>query len=279
MESVKDLLERRGYRWKRVGDKWVTNSPFKPGGDSTPSFYLYPSGWYKCYSTGKSGTAATLARYLGESLVGLPQWVSLPSKPKLALNGYIPQQFTNLTIEELGRVHKYAESRRIFRAYIPGVWLLYGQRRPALIFPHVDTAMTIIGAKFRIIDGTKNDRMRTLGRIGFYFLDARLPNIPTVMYLIESETSANSLWEYLLQQKRSAIVISCGGVGMVPRKLPFNYPLRKIIDYDGDPELYHSRIARYDHLGGENVKLELKKNEDINELWKKNQMYKIDFLL
>jgi DNA primase len=79
MKSVKDFLEQKGYKWKPKGNLWVTNSPFKPGGDSNPSFYLYPSGVFKCYSTGKAGNAITLAKFFNESLAEVSDYVPSPT--------------------------------------------------------------------------------------------------------------------------------------------------------------------------------------------------------
>lgn len=279
MKSVKDFLEQKGYRWKPKGDLWVTNSPYRPGGDSNPSFVLYPSGVFKCYATGKSGNAITLAKYFNESLEAVNDWVPKPLPEKKPLDGYIPEQYLDITFHEKCRVTHYAQKRRIHDGYMAGVWLMRGQRWPCMIFPHVGEEFTIIGAKLRLIDGEKGDRMRTIGRVGFYILDSRIANKPTTQYLIESETSANSLWEYLRQQNLSSIVLSSGSVGSVPKKVPFNYPLKKIIDFDGDEPLWKQRIARYNHLGGENIKLKLRKGEDINSLWVQDESYKFDFLL
>lgn len=277
MISVKEYLERKGYRWRPLGDKWVTNSPFKPGGDSHPSFVLYPSGVFKCYATGKAGNAVTLSRYFNDSLAGIGDWVPKPT-PKVKLNGFIPEKYTNLSVREGERVREYARRRGIQSGYIPGVWVLGGKRMPALIFEHVDSDFKLVGAKFRMIDGTGGNRMRTLGTVGFYVLDARTDKPPTT-YLIESETSANSLWEYIKQSNISAVVVSTGSVGAVPKTLPFNYPLKKIIDYDGNPALFKSRIDKYKHLGGTNIKMILPKGEDINSLYVKDELWKIDFLL
>ena len=280
--SVKEYLEQKGYRWQQRGDKWVTNSPYKREkgeADSNPSFYLYPSGKFKCYATGNCGYVEKLARDLfnGERPV-VGGWLAKPSPPKKPLPGCIPSQYLNLTPHECERVEAYASGRKITRGYEKGVWVMQGKRWPSLIFPHTEDGV-IVWAKLRLIDGQKGDRMRTIGRIGFYVLDARIGGMPPVMYLIESETSANSLWEYLMQQKISAIVLSCGSVGTVPKSLPFDYPLRKIIDFDGSEDLWKTRIAKYTHLGGENIKLPLPKGEDINSLFVKDQMYRINFLL
>lgn len=279
MKSVKEYLETKGFRWKRKGDLWVTNSPYKPGGDSNPSFVLYPSGVFKCYATGNAGNAVTLARHFGDDLSGISDWVPKPSPPKEPLPGYIPQRYTEITLTEAERIRTYAEGRKIYEGYTPGVWTMKDKSRwPSLIFPHYDENFTICGAKFRLIDGVNGNRMRTAGRIGFYILDART-TLPPTTYLIESETSANSLWEYCKQEKKSAVIISCGSVGTVPRNLPFDYPLKKIIDFDGDEVMWKKRITKYDHLKGDNIKLKLGKGEDINSLLVSGTMYKIDFLL
>ncbi len=280
MVSVKDYLEQKGYTWKKVGDKWVTNSPYKPGGDSSPSFVLYPSGVFKCYATGKSGNAITLARELFDNeKIQAKEWIPTPTKPKKPLPGYIPTKYTTLTQQELDAVKAYADKRKIHVGYFPAIWVMQDKRWPALGFEHVDNNFSLIGAKLRLIEGQKGDRMRTIGSVGFYILDARVEGLPPTTYLIESETSANSLWEYLRQQRISAVVVSSGSVGTVPKSLPFDYPLKKIIDFDGDEVLWKKRIERYNHLGGTNVKLKLEKGADINSLWQTGELWRIDYLL
>lgn len=279
MKSVKEYLETKGFRWKQKGELWVTNSPYKPGGDSNPSFILYPSGVFKCYATGTSGNAITLARHFGDDLEGISDWEPKPSPPKEPLPGYIPPRYTEITLTEAERIKQYAEGRRITSGYEAGVWVMKDKTRwPSLIFPHYDENFTICGAKFRLIDGVNGNRMRTAGRVGFYILDART-SLPPVTYLIESETSANSLWEYCKQERKSAVVISCGSVGTVPRNLPFDYPLKKIIDYDNNPLAYNKRIEKYNHLKGQNIKLKLGKGEDVNSLMVSGELWRIDFLL
>src|SRR6478736_7920484 len=124
LPSVKEFLEKKGYRWQPKGDLWVTNSPYKPGGDSNPSFTLYPSGVFKCYATGISGNAFTLAKYFNETLQGISTYTPKPTPPKEPLPGYIPEKYLNVTQEELARITTYASKRRIYSGYEPGVWIM-----------------------------------------------------------------------------------------------------------------------------------------------------------
>lgn len=280
-DSLAAYLSSKGFTVKREsgGDRCYTlKSPWKPD-ERTPSAVIYASGVLKCYSTGKSGNILTFTKMFGDKSVEVKDWTAPPRKEKKPLPGYIPAYYTNLSGEELDRVHAYAASRRIYSGYYAGVWTMKDKTRwPSLIFPHYDEQFTIIGAKFRLVDGVNGNRMRAAGRIGFYILDARTP-LPPTTYLIESETSANSLWEYCKQEKKSAVIISCGSVGTVPRNLPFSYPLKKIIDFDGSEQRWAERIAKYRHLGGEDIKLRLEKGQDINSLWATDSLFKIDFLL
>lgn len=272
LKSVKEYLESRGHRFEMEGDLWVTRSPFSR--DTTPSFKIYPDGRFKDYSSGLAGNVFTLIRELGDtydSAKSLADWEAKPRKERKPLDGYVPIRNLTLTDEEFERTVAYALRRRITKEYLPGVYNLRGERRPALVFEHRMDGK-IIGAKFRIVGGEKGDRMRMMGKPGFYILGN--PKGAKFYYLVESETSANSLWMYT-----GALVVSHGAVSTVPKTAPFDLPARKILDYDGSEELWKSRIAKYAHIKGDNIKLPLPKGEDINSLYCKNEMYKIDFLL
>ena len=92
---------------------------------------------------------------------------------------------------------------------------------------------------------------------------------PPVAFIVESETSANSLWEICKEFNISCVICSIGGVNNIPRKLPDELQglkRRVIIDYDGDEELYNERVDRLLHFG-KDIKIELPKGEDINSLY------------
>jgi len=162
-------------------------------------------------------------------------------------------------------------------------------RVPSMMFVHVDKNLNPCGAKFRRVDG-KEPRFSARGKLGIYYLPKMTLNLkststefPTrnVLYVVESESSANSLWEYL---RRTSTVISMGGVAVKPKpeQLPEHLakmPKKLIIDYDGNEKLYNERLKLYDGLGAEPIKLRLPKGEDINSLYTKNKMYLIDNLI
>lgn len=161
-------------------------------------------------------------------------------------------------------------------------------RVPSMVFPHVDSLNNICGAKFRRIDDT-TPRFSARGKLGVYMLEkepltvAPLPFPPkNIVYIVEGEANANSLWEYL---KRSTTVVSMGGVGsgVKPTQLPESIkgkPLKLIIDFDGDEELYQKRIMKYKGISEiEPIKLILKKGDDINSLFVNNKMYLIDNII
>jgi len=172
---------------------------------------------------------------------------------------------------------------------MPGVFFTYDdatgnwKRNPAMMFIHKDESMRITGAKFRKItnDGS---RFSARGKLGFYILETECSEsfYKKTVFLVESETSANSLWEFLKRKNRPAIVISTGGVSLVPDELPKAYkdlPKKLIIDYDGNETLYNDRLKLYSHLGAKPIKLILPKGEDINSLFNLNKIDLIEYLL
>jgi hypothetical protein len=184
----------------------------------------------------------------------------------------------------------YGQSRSISSGYYCGVYFTRSPdrktwvRNPAMMFVHQDKEGNIIGAKFRNINGNTNPRFTTRGRLGFYILDTEVPTQykQKCCWLVESETSSNSLWSYFKDVGTSCWIVSMGGVSSAPKELPSSiqgHEVRLVIDYDGNEELYQERLKQYEHLKATPVKIVLSKGEDINSLYHKKEMWKIENLL
>jgi len=199
---------------------------------------------------------------------------------KFNINNYI-----NHNEEEIALTKEYAESRGITEGYYAGFYSLEEDdgwvKVPAMMFPHRDSTMHITGAKFRNLNNNGKTRFMSRGTAGFYILKNLVEDsfAEPILYLVESETSANSLHMYFKSIDHNAIVISYGGVNQFPEKVPFEMPLKVIIDFDGDEQKYNKRIKLYEHLGGTPVKLVLPKGEDLNSLWVKNKIHVINKLI
>lgn len=281
-------LVSKGFTLIPDGDRFVTNSPIKALSgdiDKTPSFVLFGDGFFKDFSTGHYGDLSTLMRLLGDSgEVNLPDFSPPPPRKRQShWNNQIPPKYLDISPEERDAIVAYANSRRITEGFIPGVYFRPDySRRPAMMMVHQDIEGRICGAKFRAIDPPSGERRFVMrGRPGFYILKTfgTLTTDP-VLYLVESETSANSLWMVCRETNRNAIVISHGSVEQIPKELPYS-ELRKflILDVDGNDELYSTRVAKYSHLGLEPLKLNLPKGDDINSLYNSNSHYLIENLI
>lgn len=286
--DILDYLGKSGFSFKQKGNIFWCSSPFSS--DSDPSFAVYPAkNRFKDYSSGAYGDTIELARELHN--LTFPQAVREVlnqtqvkwEKKKYKVFTYKQKQFkleNYITKDksEVERITKYAVSRGIKEKYELGVYFkeVEGEwvRVPSLLFPHQNENGEIIGAKFRNINVTDKERFSARGKLGFYILDNNVKNTfnPKTLYLVESETSANSLYMYFKEIKHNAMVISYGGVGAVPKSLPFDLPLKIIIDFDGKELLYLERLERYKHLGGTPIKMILPKGEDLNSLWAKGKI-------
>jgi hypothetical protein len=305
--SIKDYLESRGVTVEQNGKKWFCSSPFSR--DTNWSFCIYPSNTFYCWSTGKHGDIITLAMLMEG--VEFKEALQILSKGKFAK--YVPNykkykedddfwkdfDYTKyLTYDENEKkaIISYGQSRSISSGYHCGVYFTRSAdrqswvRNPAMMFLHQDKDGNICGAKFRKIyddnkcDGSNGPRFSARGKLGFYILDTGIPETweKKATYLCESETSSNSLWSYFIQRQRPVRIISMGGVSSAPKELPKgseNHIICLIIDYDGDEKLYQERLKQYEHLNVTPIKLCLPKGEDINSLYHRGEMYKIEQLL
>lgn len=285
-KSIVEYLQSRGISTTRSGGKYFASSPFTR--DSNWSFCIYPTNTYFDWSTGDHGDIIDLVCKM-DNLTKLQAINSLVSNSTLAI--YKPNykeakkirkapfdytKYLNKSDKECELIHRYAKSRGITEGYYCGVFFTRNNnkwvRNPAMMFLHLDYNLKPCGVKFRKIFEDESPRFSARGNQGLYILENIIEDSfePTVVYLVESETSANSLWEYTKQLKKSCVVISFGGVSSAPERIPDkykDYDLRIIIDYDGNEELYEKRIENYSHLNGKSIKLKLDKGEDMNSLY------------
>lgn len=289
--SIIDYLRSKGFKVEQRGRKYFTHSPYRK--ERTPSFCIHEdNAWtdYGCDGSGpKAGNIITLAKFFGDDLSKLdkvtPVWVAPPPVVKKPFNNEIPSYYTDITQEELVQVQEYAAKRSIHTHYLPGVVSQKNgstlHRFLSLVFPHQSADGIITGAKFRFINPIDSQRFTSRGVLGFYVLKNIIENHysePT-LYLVESETSANSLWEYFKSISHNAVVVSCGGVNNIPDKLPFNYKGKLIIDYDGSEAKFTERVAKYAKFHLDPVRLILPKGEDINSLCQHNKVNLIENLI
>ena len=300
--SIKDYLESRGVRVEKNGGKWFCSSPFSR--DSNWSFAIYPTNTFYCWSTGKSGDIIKLVQYMeGLDFHGAMKHLESSNFTRYQINykkfkedddfwkDFDYTKYINNNQDEIKAIVSYGASRSITSGFHPGVYFTRDfdrgtwVRNPAMMFVHQDKEGNIIGAKFRNINGNTHPRFTTRGRLGFYILDTQVPKSYEGrgrVFLCESETSANSLWESLKADRVSATIISMGGVSSAPKELPIQFAdseIRLIIDYDGDERLYQERLKKYSHLNVTPIKIILPKGEDINSLFHRDEMWKIQNLL
>jgi hypothetical protein len=314
---IKDYLNEIGIPTRKEGNRYFASSPFSR--DSNWSFCIYPTNTFFDFSSGHGGNIINLvARIDGtsvqEAAKKLRQGISHEKyKPnykriKEQLRSQTPfdyEKYINTDPEECKQIKAYAASRGItegyfcgvfftrvgndFRGKIEGKWI----RVPALGFLHVDKDLKPCGTKFRkLVVGQPKDqspRFSARGQLGLYLLDGLkvnqlLKQTSPALYVVESESSANSLFSWKKGRNEPCVILSRGGVASVPKlaDLPEEYqvlPIKLIIDYDGNEELYQQRLLLYKDLNAEPIKLILPKGEDINSLYCKNEMWKIEKML
>ena len=303
--SIRDYLEQRGIRVEKSGRKWFCSSPFSR--DTNWSFVIYDNNTFYCWSTGKGGDIIRLVQLLeGCDFPSALQHLSSHSYQKYQTNykkfkedenfwkDFDYTKYLTHDENEKAAIISYGASRSIHSGYHCGVYFTRDfesgtwVRHPSLMFLHEDKDGNIVGAKFRQIpnaDGTYNGaRFSMRGRPGFYILNTEASKTFRRVegWLCESETSTNSLWSYFENSSRPATIVCCGGVSSPPTELPVclqDKEVRLIIDYDGDESLYEERLKLYEHLNVKPIKIILPKGEDINSLYHKGEMWKIEHLL
>lgn len=299
-KSIKDYIESMGIATRSNGSgRYFCSSPFSK--DTNWSFCIYPTNTYYDWSTGKGGDIIDLVRNLEgctfkEAVnilmnnVRVPKVIEKPAEIAEPKKAFDYKKFITHKKDEIDAINAYAASRSITDGYECGVFFTKDEesdnwvRNPAIMFVHRDVNCEVCGVKFRKIKNDGKDRFSARGKQGFYILDVVGVSsfYEKVVYLVESETSANSLWEYFKKINKPAVVISMGGVASVPQELPKQYKdLKKflIIDFDGNEKLYKERLSLYSHLDAEPIRLKLPKGEDINSLYNLNKIDLIEYLL
>lgn len=286
--SIEDFLLSNGYKLDRSGSKIYCQSPFSY--DRTPSFCIYPTNTFYDWANGFGGDIIKLVMELNG--------VDFHTAVSILVNGDVPvfsnssaevyqekdvdlSKFFKVRKDEVYLIRGYAFSRAITRNYIPSVFIIKeGEefiRRPSVGYVHVDENMEECGIKMRDINPYKDRRFSARGAQKFYVLKNTSDYNDGRLYIVESESSANSLFEYLCIIKEPCVVISFGSWNNIPKQLPDSINRNEkrsiIIDYDGNEELYQERIEKFDHLNAREIKLELPKGEDINSLFKSGKIH------
>lgn len=290
---------------------WICSSLFSR--DTTWSFAIYPTNSFYCWSTGRHGDILDLIKYLENlkyitdaanfainNLSTIPEhdvardFDAYKADYKKENTVFDYTKFINTRKDEVDAIFRYGASRGITSGFLPGKYYSCSytsdgvqvfNRHAALMFLHTDLNGNICGAKFRNVDPNDPRRFTARGDLGFYILDTMVPSSfkETKGYLVESETSANSLWRYLTDIRISARIISMGGVGNPPKTLPKDFTdlsqISLLIDFDGNNSLFQQRIKKYEHLKCKPIKMILPKGEDINSLYATGRMYLVETLL
>lgn len=290
--SIVAYLQAKGHSFIKDRKGYWCSSPFSS--DSDPSFLVDHNNKWRDFSTGKGGRksgAVALAFYLDGNVDFLRTinnvFVCTEKAPPQGepFKNKIPDKYLTISQDERQMIVNYGKSRGIVNGIQHGVYFTkVGEnwiRHLSIVYPHLSDD-GVIGAKFRNISGTKKDRFRVRGQLGFYILENKTESFDSKLYLVEGEGNANSLWEYCKLTGRNAVVMSTGAVSAIPSKLPDTYKDRDgylLIDYDGKEEVWQERVKMYNHLNLKPVKLVLPKGEDINSLYVKGQLHLIDNLL
>lgn len=301
--SIKEYLEGMGIPTRKEGARHFASSPFST--DSNWSFVIYPTNTYFDFSTGQGGNILNLVSRIRnislrdaahELRQGIRHEKFKPSyKQPEQQRPQAPFDYTkyiNTDAEECAKIKAYAASRGIEEGYFCGAFFQRDRndkpaskwrRVPALGFLHVDKDLKPCGIKLRRID-QGIPKFSARGQLGIYMPELIIPVelVKDRVYVVEGEANANSLMQYLHKLSLRAFVCSFGGVSPCLEQLPIklrNLTIKLIIDYDGSEELYKERLKLYEDLKAEPIKLILPKGEDINSLYCKGEMWKIESLL
>lgn len=292
--SIRSYLEKIGVKVFKKGGKYICSSPFTR--DSTPSFTIYSNNTFYDFSSGEYGDVIDLVRSI-ESC-GFNEAVDLLTGGKFKVlskkemykktvkKDFKLSDYKLYNKKQCGLVKEYAKKRSInrdfvcakFPEFIGGVFV----DRIGLGFIHVDQNFNVCGIKIRkIVDD--NPRFSARGSMMYYILKnvpiKSLDNHEFWLYVVESESSANSAFEFLDKHGVPCVVISFGSVNRIPKYIPESITSNctesyLMIDFDGDKELYEKRIKMYDHLNLIPKKIELKKGQDLNSLYSSGEINK-----
>lgn len=297
--SIESYLSSRGIKMERRGGLTLCSSPFSS--DSNPSFAIYPDNRFYDFSSGKYGDIIDLVKELdnvdfkgavNNILGGNFSEVKKPKKMNRKKNRrFNLDNFLLKDRSKIERVRNYANSRGIERGFYSCKFYEFIDNkfveRIGMGFLHLNKNLSPCGVKIRkIVNDTP--RFTARGKQMYYILsNVDYFNVEDefyFLYIAESESSANSLFEFLDKNKIPCIVVSFGSVSSIPNELPDGFLSNSvakflIIDYDGDEELYKERVSNYNHLGLVSKKVILPKGEDINSFYSKNKMESIEKIL
>lgn len=291
--SIEDYLSKRGFHIEPRGRLKYCLSPFSE--ERTPSFCIYPTNTFYDWANGIGGDIIKLVsemeglgfsdslKHLGQSeysIINRDLVKEEPQKKKFVLENYV-----NDVESEIIEISKYAAGRGIVRNFTPSAFYLYSEgdfiRRPAMGFVHVDENMDVCGIKMRDLKPFNGRRFSARGIQKYYIISNS--NEANNLYIVESESSANSLLDFLTIVGFGATVVSFGSWNNIPRELPEKiegFDRRSIIiDYDGDEDLYNEKMEKFGHFNAREIKLKLPKGEDVNSLYTKGALYKYKNLI
>lgn len=293
--SIVDYLSNRGFVFIRKGRYRYCKSPFSE--ERTPSFCVYPTNTFYDWSNSIGGDIIRLVQEMeglefNESIEFLKGGVFTEIKKEeykkvdehqeeFILDKYIERRDSHVRL-----IREYAFKRGITRFFHPSKFFVRNkdngrpESKPSIGFVHVDENMNICGIKMRSITGIGNSRFSARGKQKFYILrnKDRVIDKNTVLYIVESESSANSMFEFLEFMNINSVVVSFGSWSNIPEEFPgilSGIKKRKlIIDYDGSEDLYERKISKFECLEAEDIKLKLPKGEDVNSLYVKGLIFK-----
>lgn len=291
--SIEDYLEKRGFTITSKGRLKYCLSPFSE--ERTPSFCIYPTNTFYDWANGIGGDIIKLVqemedlnfveaiKHLDEgsfTTIDYSKTIEEPPKKRFILDNYITQEE-----EEVLAIKRYAANRGIVRNYVETAFFLYHEgsfiRRPSMGFVHVDENLEVCGVKMRDLKPFNGRRFSARGVQKYYIISNS--NDSNNLYIVESESSANSLLDFLTVIGVKSTVVSFGSWNNIPRGLPEKIEGfdRKaiIIDYDGNEDLYNDKMERFGHFNAREIKLRLPKGEDVNSLYVKGSLYKYKDLI
>lgn len=288
---IVDYFREAGIQGRKAGSEILYHSP---AGEKTASLSVNPrKNVFFDYSTGVFGDVLDLIMFC-EGCTLTEAIRITEGKNRISDFNFEKEEKKNevfstspyycVDFDKKREVIDYAKSRRIFDDFFAchhyPKWIKSKSNLYGMGFLHRDKYLRPVGVRIRSIDESSQLRWRMIGKSGFYCLETGYVkkkglNANTVVIISESETSSNSLMEWLKMFKYDAVVVCIGGVSSVPAEIPIKYKdaRRKffVIDYDGDEEKYLGRAKRFTHLQATEIKIPTRKDCDINWLWRNKQ--------
>lgn len=277
--SISEYLESRGFELEERGNKKYCLSPFSY--ERTPSFCVYEStNTFYDWSSGIGGDIILLVSEM-EGLEFQDAITFLSGEDFTIVDRSTEEvefefdlsKYTSVSPIEKRLIKRYAFNRAITQNYIDSVFYVEKDgkviRRPSMGFVHIDESMNPCGIKMRDINPINSQRFSARGRQKFYYIKNH-NSFEDNLFVIESESSANSFLDIMSILNIRTTVLSFGSWNNIPRELPeFVKNIdrkRLIIDYDGSEEDYVARLEKIKHLDLENVEIKLEKGTDMNSM-------------